>query len=227
MGAPKPSYKDIINKISKSKTGYRLKHCFGVDGCPNRVMESRNLLDKIKALLEQKDLKGFLEKHVKGEIRIHHEFSITLSDCPNACSQPQIVDIGLIAATYPDISDSACKGGGACVEVCKEDAIQLLETPNMPIIDSMKCLGCGQCIKICPSHTLVEGETGYRILLGGKLGRHPQLGRELNGLFSPEDTLNLIDKTLDFYMQESKDGERLGELLNSKGFDVFLNTLGI
>ena len=32
---------------------------------------------------------------------MHHEFRVSLSACPNACSRPQIVDIGLIGAVTP------------------------------------------------------------------------------------------------------------------------------
>jgi dissimilatory sulfite reductase (desulfoviridin) alpha/beta subunit len=42
-----------------------------------------------------------LKKIVRGSLRIHHEFRISISDCPNACSRPQITDIGLIGACHP------------------------------------------------------------------------------------------------------------------------------
>ncbi len=217
---------DILRSINnQSLKGYKLETCFGIKGCPNRVTESKELVEKIKVLLESKHLKEFLEKKLKNKLRIHHQFSISLSDCPNACSRPQIVDIGIIGTSYPEISDSTCKTCGNCVDTCEEDAIQLLESPPLPIIDPEKCLGCGQCVKNCPTKTLIQGQTGYRILIGGKLGRHPQLGYELKGLFSEQKLLFTIEKILDFYIQKNKKGERLGEILNKIGINQLLSLL--
>jgi dissimilatory sulfite reductase (desulfoviridin) alpha/beta subunit len=77
-----------------------------------------------------------------------------------------------------------CTGCGACVEVCKENAIQLSEESDNPIINSEKCLSCGQCISVCPVGVFEAETKGYRIQVGGKLGRRPQLARELEGIYS-------------------------------------------
>jgi dissimilatory sulfite reductase (desulfoviridin) alpha/beta subunit len=60
----------------------------------------------------------------------------------------------------------------------------------------------------------VEGEQGYRIQLGGKLGRHPQLARELDGIYSPRRTLQIVEHCIDFYMEHCLAGERFAEVLN-------------
>ena len=78
--------------------GYQIDTCFGPSGCPNQAAVSDQLLEKIESLVKEKDLLGFLKKRVKGDLKFHHEFRITLADCPNACSQPQIKDIGIIGA---------------------------------------------------------------------------------------------------------------------------------
>jgi anaerobic sulfite reductase subunit C len=53
------------------------------------------------------------------------------------------------------------------------------------------------------------------------LGRHPQLGRELPGIHSEEEVPDIIDQCLDYYQKNSTKGERLGEILEQKGFDAF------
>jgi dissimilatory sulfite reductase (desulfoviridin) alpha/beta subunit len=73
---------------------------------------------------------------------------------------------------------------------------------------------CGHCIRTCPSGALGEAEQGYRIQLGGKLGRHPQLARELDGVYSPEEMLHIVERCIDFYMEHCVSGERFGEVLN-------------
>ena len=144
---------------------------------------------------------------------MHHEFRVSLSTCPNACSRPQIVDFGIVGALRPAIGPDPCTQCGACVEACAEQAVALPGGQSAPVIDFARCLACGQCLKVCPTGTLVEGERGYRILLGGKLGRHPQLGRELAGLHSEEDLLTVLDRVLDHYRKYNEKGERLGEVL--------------
>jgi anaerobic sulfite reductase subunit C len=193
--------------------GFQVESCFGPTGCPHAVVVSPNLVQRLEKKLEQRNLREFLKEKVKGPLKMHHEFRVSLSTCPNACSRPQIVDFGIIGALRPGISTEPCTGCGACVEACSEEAIALAESPEGPVIDPSRCLACGQCLKVCPTGTLVEGEKGYRIQLGGKLGRHPQLGWEWPGFHSEEDLLAVLDRTLDHYQKYNERGERLGEVL--------------
>ena len=67
---------------------------------------------------------------------------------------------------------------------------------------------------------------GYRVLLGGKLGRHPQLGKELDGIFSKKQLVELIDKCLDHYMAHNTEGERFGEVIDKTGLNFLGNGKG-
>ena len=139
-------------------------------------------MERIEVLFKQSDLLGFLNEQVEGDLKFHHEFRVTLADCPNACSQPQIKDIGIIGACTPRIGSEPCSQCEACVEACKEQAIALND--DGPQIDFAACLQCGKCMQVCPTGTLEEGRKGYRVQLGGKLGRHPRLAREMPGIYS-------------------------------------------
>jgi len=60
-------------------------------------------------------------------------------------------------------------------------------------IDIQACMSCGKCIGVCPTETIGEQERGFRIQLGGKLGRYPQLARELPGIYSQDQVLDIIN----------------------------------
>ena len=210
-----------LKNMSSEIKGYQFDTCFGPNGCPNRAVISDGLLQKIETLLKEEDLLGFLKNNVKGDLKFHHEFRITLADCPNACSQPQIKDIGIIGACTPRLTEETCTLCEACVEACKEDAITLNSEEKAPQIDMDRCLYCGKCMQACPTGTIAEGIKGFRVQLGGKLGRHPRLAKELPGIYSEKQVLLIIRECLTFYKQTSKNGERFGKILKSSDFKAF------
>lgn len=218
------SKRRFLNRMEDEVKGYQVETCFGPSGCPNRAVKVDGLSPSVEKFLAGKDLKGFLKERVSGPLKFHHEFRVSISDCPNACSRPQIVDVGLIGASVPEVTDEECTQCEACVEACKEGAVKL--EGGHPVILPKSCLYCGACISACPTGTLKEKEAGYRILVGGKLGRHPRLGQELPGIFPPHTVLELIEKIVSYYMAHSEGGERLGTLLEKRDMEEFLKEIG-
>ena len=210
-----------ISSMSAEIKGYQIETCFGPSGCPNRAIISDPLLARIEAEVKAQDLIGFLRQTVEGDLKFHHEFRITLADCPNACSQPQIKDIGIIGACAPAVTGEPCSLCEACVGACKEDAIRIDTEKEVPLIDTDRCLKCGKCIPVCPTGTLAEGQKGFRVQLGGKLGRHPQLARELPGIYGENRVIEIVKDCLRFYKNNSKHGERFGQILTPAAFDAF------
>ena len=206
--------KRFLNQMEDEVKGYQVENCFGPTGCPNRAVDWE-ISKKIEELLEKRNLKAFLKEKAQSPLKLHHEFRVSISDCPNACSRPQIADLGLIGARRPQISAEECIQCGACVETCREGAILL--AGKWPVIDWQKCVSCGQCIPACPTRTLQEEGRGFRIQVGGKLGRHPRLAEELPGIHSLEETLEIIARCLDHYQKHCRRGERFGEILERTG----------
>jgi dissimilatory sulfite reductase (desulfoviridin) alpha/beta subunit len=202
----------FLNKMDKEVKGYQIDACFGAGGCPNRIMEN-SLPEKIEEILKSADIAGFLRDQVGENLKFHHEFRVTVSDCPNACSQPQIKDIGIVGAQVPMVTENECIRCNACVEACKEGAAVLSPAAEKPEIDFSVCVQCGQCIRACPTGTIDTDKTGYRVLLGGKLGRHPRLARELPGICSEAEVLDIVRRSIDYYKANSRNGERFGELI--------------
>lgn len=204
-----------LKNMEDEVKGYQVETCFGPSGCPNRAVICESLPAELEKTLSRRKLKDFLKERVEGPLKMHHEFRVSVSDCPNACSRPQIVDVGLIGACVPGVTEQACSECRACVDTCKENALFLKD--GMPSVDLSSCLACGQCVKVCPTGTLQEGKKGYRVLVGGKLGRHPRLGQELPAICDRDETLRVLDQCLDLYQQCSRNGERFGEILEREG----------
>jgi len=207
--------KRFLSRMEEEVKGHRVENCFGRSGCPNRAVQSDELAEDLEKHLSGRNLKAFLKERVQGELKFHHEFRISISDCPNACSQPQIADVGIIGACTPSVSPETCTSCGSCVETCRESAVLLRD--GAPEIDYSKCLHCGQCIAACPSGTLIAKQSGHRVLVGGKLGRHPRLAEQLEGIHDKEAALKIIELCVDCFQKHCRKGERFGEIIERIG----------
>jgi anaerobic sulfite reductase subunit C len=210
----------FLNRMEDEVRGYQVETCFGPSGCNNRACAIDDLSARIEQALSSRGVKDFLKERVEGPLKLHHEFRVSISDCPNACSRPQIVDLGLIGACVPLVTSAPCSQCTACVGACREGAIELEE--EGPALDETACLACGQCIRACPTGTLAEGQKGYRIVVGGKLGRHPKLAQELPHVHSIEEAMDLVDRCLDHYQVHCLKGERFGEILERTGLGALI-----
>ena len=216
----------FLKNMGSEVLGFRVETCFGPNGCPNRAFVADGLADRIEAVMKDQDLLDFLKRHVRGDLKFHHEFRITLADCPNACSQPQIKDVGIIGACLPAVTGEPCTRCEACVETCREDAVAIPEDCDVPEIDMVRCVGCGQCIGACPTGTLATGQKGFRVQLGGKLGRHPRLARELPGVYSEEEVIEIIGDCVAFYKKNSTGGRRFAEIFTDTDFEKLARRYG-
>ncbi len=210
-----------LKRMGDEIRGYQVEACFGGGRCPHRTAASEDLVERIERLMADADLLNFLKARVKGDLKFHHEFRISIADCPNACSQPQIKDVGIIAAATPVISDVPCSACGACAAVCKEAAVALSANGDIDGIDAQRCVHCGACIAACPTGSLSLKEKGYRVLIGGKLGRHPRLARELPGVHDAQTVLRMLGDFISFYKTHSTHGQRFAQLLSDADMDAF------
>jgi dissimilatory sulfite reductase (desulfoviridin) alpha/beta subunit len=201
--------------------GYQLDTCLGQDGCPNRANISGPLIGKLEELFKEENLLAFLKARVRGDLKTHNEFKVTIAECPNACSQPQIKDIGIIGACLPQFTDEECSLCNACVDVCREKALVITDNAiDRPILDHSLCLQCGQCGGVCPTGVIKKGLTGFRVLLGGKLGRHPRLAKELSGIYNEENVIEIVKACIRFYKEHNRQGERFAENFMEVNFET-------
>ena len=210
-----------LKNMSREVKGYQVDACFGGSGCPHRAMPSEGLANRIESVLAEADLLAFLRSHVSGDLKFHHEFRVSIAECPNACSQPQIKDVGILGAITPAITDLPCNACGACRDACKEDAVRLTPADEIRSIDLDRCVHCGACVAACPTKTVDVHQKGYRVLIGGKLGRHPRLARELPGVHDTQTVIDMLGDFIRFYKQRSRNGQRFSQLLTDSDIDFF------
>ncbi len=194
---------------------FNIEHCKGLDDCPRAVIDGKSLFQR---LINEVD--KFNDKHKQKirKLQPHQRFRISLSHCPNGCSRPQIADFGIIGASVPVATNDSCTGCNKCVDACLENAITI-DNSNSPIIDFKKCLYCTQCVYECPCGTLEKGNTGFRISLGGKLGRHPQFGQDLGCIYTTDETIELLVASIKYFIRHIDNGKRFGDIINKTGMD--------
>jgi dissimilatory sulfite reductase (desulfoviridin) alpha/beta subunit len=209
-----------LKRLSEDVKGYSLEACFGSSGCDHAVLNSSELISRLENLLESADLLTFLRSQLGERLKLHHQLRVTLADCPNCCSQPQIKDIGIIGQAQMGVAAEECTACGECETICDEAAIELSDGYMIDINQEL-CVQCAACARVCPNGALTIAATRYRVQVGGKLGRHPQLAVELVGGLDAGQVLDLVSQIIDFYKANASRGERLGVLINRVGWDNF------
>ena len=102
-------------------------------------------------------------------------------------------------------------------------------------INDEHCTRCMHCINVMPRALKIGKETGLSILVGAKA---PILdGAQMGSLLVPfvevnadndyEEITEVIENVWDWWMEEGKNRERLGELIMRQGFQKLLEVTGI
>jgi len=193
--------------------GYRVTACRGAVDCPRRALDAPDLPQALAdALARLPPAPG-----AGPDAHAHTLLRVALAYCPNACSQPQIADAGAIGAALPVVDPGACVACGACAAACREAAVDLDGLGTIRGIDAARCLGCGACAAACPAQAITIGQHGFRLLVGGKLGRHPRLADELPGLCAPEALPAQATHFLATCLAARREHERPGDVVARLG----------
>ncbi|MFW5489676.1 MAG: 4Fe-4S binding protein [Desulfovibrio sp.] len=206
-------------------TTYIVNGCRGATdrGCPRALPVEADWLERLGKVVEDAGWPEFLLHAQKDASpagpKKHTHFRIAVAACPNGCSRPHIADLGLIRAVRPTVNPDSCIGCGVCRQVCPDGAIRM--NNKLPVIDREVCQRCGRCIAACPSHSLLPEHEGWRVLVGGHLGRHPRLGLELPGAsfgtYSGDEVESLLHRMVCLYMRHSNGKGRFGNVLEERG----------
>ncbi len=178
----------------------------GTGGCPNALMDTAPWRTAVEEWLKREEISERLRSRVGGDqVLFHHKLKVSLSGCPNGCSRPQIADLALTGTLSPVFVQGDCTACGACAAACPDGAITLGETA---LWEATACLGCRACSEACPEQAVRPGPVEARVLLGGKLGRHPHLAREVARAARPEEAVAVFAQALENYIEHAPPGER-------------------
>ena len=200
-GTPVGSERDEIVNITS---------CPGIERCVFANIDSLSLANEI-------DRRVF-GKEMPVKIRI------AISACPNGCTSPMLNEIGIIGRIQPIRTPGVCTGCGTCVEYCKEGAISIKK--GISVLDPSKCVQCGTCVRSCPFELIKSSGEHYLIVVGGRRGRHPRIGKELIIVNSHEAVIDVVEKIIQWVYRRAWSGRLLSEQLDDLQFGKFKEDIG-
>lgn len=210
-GVERPAAAPTAAPLGYLTPHYEIRLCRGATGCPNALIDVRSVGELVREAVEASGWCEHLAERANRPLLLHQKFRAAVAGCPNACSEPQIRDFGVVGWTQPGTGERACNQCMECEAVCREGAIVVEDEPH---IDRERCVDCGACVRACPSGTLVAAQTGYRVLGGGKLGRHPRLADTLLERTDAAGVRAAARAALGLMRQREA---RLGEILEREG----------
>jgi dissimilatory sulfite reductase (desulfoviridin) alpha/beta subunit len=171
-------------------------------------------------LIQAQGLAAVIDERFYAQGGLPHKFKLGVTGCPNACLKPRENDVGVQGMARVALTPDRCTGCGACVKVCPASALRL--EAGIAVIDRRRCLGCSQCVRVCPQSAWEQVAHGFRVFVGGKMGKFPRLGRVAFPFLTGERTLlTVIDATLSFYASQGKPKERFADTLRRVGWQRY------
>lgn len=164
--------------------------------------------------IHQKFYEGFRS------VSLPHKFKIAAGGCPNNCIKADLNDFGIVGQKVPFLDTEICRQCKLCnaLKGCPLHAIERMGT-EIPTIDTASCNNCGRCIKACPFGAITAEETRFKVFLGGRWGKQIRIGTAMKALFTQEEVLCLIEKSLLLFKEEGAQGQRFSSLIERLGME--------
>jgi sulfite reductase alpha subunit len=171
-----------------------------------------------------------------------YKFKFKCSGCPNDCvASIARADMSIIGTWRDDIKidqaevQAAAKAGlDIRKDVCNHCPTQCMEWDGKTLaIDNSNCVKCMHCINAMPKALRPGDDRGATILLGSKA---PIVqGAALSSVLIPfiklkppyQEIKDLAAKIWDFWCDNGKNRERVGELIQRVGLGNFLEAIGV
>ncbi|MEK9649253.1 MAG: nitrite/sulfite reductase, partial [Gammaproteobacteria bacterium] len=180
------------------------------------------------------------DKYSFGEVRVTHEQNVVLTDVKHAdlyavyqaCQKESLATpfLGLI-------NDIVCCPGGDFCSLANAKSIPIAESIQRRFDDFDKqkdigdiTLNISGCMNACGHHHVgnigilgvdKKGEEFYQVTLGGSADRETALGKVLGPAFAQEDMPDVVEKIVDVYLENRKDGENFLATYRRIGIDPY------
>ena len=203
------------DRACKASDCYEVNACYGIEGSCSFSLVGRPGLSEDIVQVVKKSAWGQAEANRKVSESLHYkQLRVALAACPNACTQPQIKDIGIIANCVPVDIGPDCNGCGRCEAVCQEEAIVVRE--GVAELLPQRCVGCGVCASECVQGAIESDGVQFRILVGGRMGKHPRWAQELC-VVDGSCVVRVVGNFLERIAQWAKPAERLASVVERVG----------
>ncbi len=112
-----------------------------------------------------------------------------------------------------------------------EMAERLKRFEGMEVPDKLKIAVAG-CPNSCTEPAvrdigLMGTKDGYTIFVGGSAGRKPRIGWKLVEGVGMDEAERIVERIIEFYRSRGKRGQRLGDFIESIGFEEFKRGVGL
>lgn len=216
---PNINFKDF-EKVEKELAEVELQ--MGACGQRVRTVTACQGKECSHGLIDSLELAREVDKRYFGIGGYPHKFKIGIAGCPNACIKPYENDLGIMGGLKKEFVKKNCNYCGLCGQVCPVGAIEVDKENKEIIFHEEKCIGCGDCVYSCPTNAWQKRQEFYSIFIGGKMGKFPKLGiKAFDFVETKEEVLKVIEKTLQFYKEFGKQGERFRDTLDRVGLDNY------
>ena len=160
-----------------------------------------------------------------GDVRLPHKFKIAVGGCPNNCVKPDLNDFGIVGQRPPLFDPELCRGCKVCQieKNCRMSCCTLKD--GKMARDENICNNCGYCIGKCPFQAVTPSDVRYKCYIGGRWGRITRFGTPLPGLFTEEETLDMIERAILLFRDRGRKGERFAAMIDRIGEEEAINAL--
>lgn len=173
-----------------------------------------------------------------------YKFKIKVSACPNDCAAASARSDLAVIGVWRDsllIDDEAVRqavdGGfdifNRVIRKCPSEALDWDQVEKRLTIRPEDCVHCMHCINMLPRAISIGRQRGATLLIGGKapVVKGAMIGWVLVPFIPLEPPYNelkeIIDKITDWWADNAKNRERVGELIDRLGLAVFLEAIGL
>lgn len=160
------------------------------------------------------------------DVKLPHKFKIGIGGCPNNCIKPGLNDFGIMGQRVPQYDPELCQACRRCnvAATCPSKVCSVGENGKM-VPDTAACTNCGKCIDNCPFRCIKEAAVGYKVMVGGIWGKRQRSATVIDQIFTKDEVMQLIEKTLLLFREQGYAGERLGLMIERIGVDNFVQQL--